>query len=603
MITTRLPICWGVSTFDVLSGTGGGSQITASWFTDEQNGWLATSDGSFLISSDGGDTWRNLSVAAFDPSERIASVRVAKRIDGSFYGWLATNKGRVLHTRDGHVWNANSSLDRYVSSIQLFNEQSAMVRGQRGLWRTDDTGKTWKQIRAELTGWEHVHYEFSHFRDILHGVAIFRGQQGWRVEITNDGGKSWLVEDRAFKYESNVFLSTIHAEEQVHVYWGGELLYRSGRPLKQKAAEQLLSRKASHPNLAHLRRTIQRLSQKTVFVKEPTWWQWSGFESLQKSQDGGKTWRRKFLTAGFKNIFFVDMSCGWVVGFGGRVSRTCDGGDNWIHTFLPTDADFRGIYFVDAQTGWIGGGTRTPNCVWRTDDGGVTWKLAAEIANGRRIEHGIQENVKGLVFRNRKEGWAATHGSTLKASDDWRDNASEPLEYGRVLHTVDGGLTWKQVYYGSPLYGIARRNNVLVACGFGIVRTDDGKTWDNIRAPLLFAIAFRDDDYVAAGGEQSSYFFSRNRGGQWKSVAHQPRAHLDSIAFASEKVGWMGGSFGSDDHQGLFATSDGGKTWQVCKVAGVHPTGGAQYWRGLSAVDQNHAWACCEMSIARVRTR
>ncbi|MCP4643646.1 MAG: hypothetical protein GY851_24575, partial [bacterium] len=158
---------------------------------------------------------------------------------------------------------------------------------------------------------------------------------------------------------------------------------------------------------------------------------------MRISRDAGSTWATSFVSTRLASIYFVDARHGWAVGGAGKLSRTSDGGDNWIHTVLPTDEDFYAVHFVDQRIGWAAGGYVGHGLyghgfpdgisIWSTTDGGASWRCSPRIAFGRAEPHAHPETIYGLVFRDRQEGWAVTHGMMKK---------SKPCEYGRVLRTT-----------------------------------------------------------------------------------------------------------------------------------------------------------------------
>jgi len=51
-------------------------------------------------------------------------------------------------------------------------------------------------------------------------------------------------------------------------------------------------------------------------------------------------------------VHFVDARTGWVVGNGGAILATRNGGDHWELQNSGTDKDLFGVDFVDARMGW-----------------------------------------------------------------------------------------------------------------------------------------------------------------------------------------------------------------------------------------------------------
>lgn len=80
------------------------------------------------------------------------------------------------------------------------------------------------------------------------------------------------------------------------------------------------------------------------------------------------------------DVYFIDPRQGFVVGDGGLIWRTHDGGTRWNECRSGTDYDLASITFSDDKHGWAVGGRDLPlaglheGVVCRTDDGGLTWQ-------------------------------------------------------------------------------------------------------------------------------------------------------------------------------------------------------------------------------------
>src|SRR5262249_5953928 len=74
------------------------------------------------------------------------------------------------------------------------------------------------------------------------------------------------------------------------------------------------------------------------------------------------------------DLVFLNDQSGWVVGTGGTILHTANGGASWQRQESGTTSELHAIKFVDAKYGWIVGAEAT---VLRTKDGGKTWSAAA----------------------------------------------------------------------------------------------------------------------------------------------------------------------------------------------------------------------------------
>ncbi|MGH7961091.1 MAG: WD40/YVTN/BNR-like repeat-containing protein, partial [Candidatus Binatia bacterium] len=90
--------------------------------------------------------------------------------------------------------------------------------------------------------------------------------------------------------------------------------------------------------------------------------------------DGGKTWQLK--TSGtdlaLYSLAFVDAQNGWISGQGGLILHTTDGGETWQKQTSGTDLPIFALSFIDQNTGWASGHQAT---YLRTTSGGESWEV------------------------------------------------------------------------------------------------------------------------------------------------------------------------------------------------------------------------------------
>jgi photosystem II stability/assembly factor-like uncharacterized protein len=614
--------------WQVLSGVGLG-QICDASFVDQRRGWLAFSDGSLLVSTDGGENWRSVSLPEL--VDGPLKVQLLRREDESCFGWAVGTTGRIYHTNDGTMWERQKApvedVKHRVGGVDVLDDRHAWIYGYGLTWQTTDGGETWRHLGpgevedGKLPPWFSTNEEhrFAHFRDESDGTALVATDFGWMTRTTSDAGRTWRREGKIRPYrDDSASLAVFRSGRAVRVYSGGELLYADGElPLANDELHELLDRTEAPGGYTIRSRHDRRFwvtSRKTTAALENLHGLGGHTATLLITTDGGERWLPRFTSSELSSIQFADRNNGWAVGAAGRVSRTADGGDTWIHTFLPTDAYLFSVFFLDAKVGWAGGGytkhgayghpQRGPACIWRTEDGGANWRQVAHIENGRSGEHSHPETVRGLMFDAEENGWVVTHGTTRDALEPIND--STPREYGRVLRTIDGGRTWNQVYLGTPLRDITMRDGRWCAAGYRVVISDDGENWTNRAAESpLFGIAFADAHNVFVVGESGIYGSSGDGGRDW--TWPQPELfrgmHLDAVAFGSPAVGWIGGSRPPDhSHVALFGTGDGGQTWHLVSIDRPNALGHlTNAWRDISAVDSQTAWAVSNNVMIRIR--
>jgi photosystem II stability/assembly factor-like uncharacterized protein len=143
-----------------------------------------------------------------------------------------------------------------------------------------------------------------------------------------------------------------------------------------------------------------------------------------------------------------------------RLWRTDDGGKTWreLAHNLPREG-FGRLQFVTASVGWL-----LQNGVWRTDDGGVTWRRLPLTA----IEE--ETSFSRMLFLNSMEGFVTGKGT--------------------IYHTEDGGETWTLRYNMAParrawLWGLqfpTPTEGWAVSDGTDLLHTlNSGRTWRPVR--------------------------------------------------------------------------------------------------------------------------
>jgi photosystem II stability/assembly factor-like uncharacterized protein len=254
---------------------------------------------------------------------------------------------------------------------------------------TRDGGSTWTQMHRDTMKFEAKTITFS---DVLHGWAATSDSELWKTE---NGGSDWAPFAR-IEYE--------------------------GAPLKLRAIKS---------------------------IDESEGWG-LGSDALWHTQDGGRTWTKfQFHESAVNEMCFQGPYTGWILcgNWSGTapnvVYRTVDGGTNWDKSEIPgTDEDEgHDLFFINGRKGWLS----NDRGIYRTEDGGVTWKKQALPQEAERLD--ILTIEKGMViysiyFVSELEGWAA--GDKLIKPDKVE---------GTLLHTTDGGNSWKEIRTRLPGYG------------------------------------------------------------------------------------------------------------------------------------------------------
>ena len=252
----------------------------------------------------------------------------------------------------------------------------------------------------------------------------------------------------------------------------------------------------------------------------------------------------------------------------------------WTPVQSGTTAELRGLSVVSPSIAWASGARGT---VLRTGDG-VQWQAISVPGAGKldfRDIHAVDANV-ALVM------------------------SAGPGEASRILRTIDGGNTWREValnsykdgFWDSMAFWDARNGIVFgdpVDGKFQVYLTaDGGATWRELKAAGLesqkdegafaasgtaLTVQGSHDVWIATGGARTARVLrSGDRGMTWRAAslpipAAAPGKGIFSVGFFDAKHGMaVGGDYQQPLLEGINGarTTDGGATWQPVTVL---PTG------------------------------
>jgi len=234
----------------------------------------------------------------------------------------------------------------------------------------------------------------------------------------------------------------------------------------------------------------------------------------------------------------VDESNAWVVGEGGVILRTRDGGQTWERQPLPAgapaDTALDGVKAIDGNTAWAVG---VPDVLLQTTDG-HTWTVMARSAD---LHFASPVQYSGVDAAD------ATHV--------WAVGSFGPENRGEAVIAFYDGSQWRRQGAGV----IPARN---AAALIGVSALDRNTAW-------------------AVGGFALPLARTTNGGAAWQLVGPLlSPGDTNRVVAVSATTGWTSGDFGA-----IQRTDDGGQTWST------QPTGAGAYLFTITAVDAQRAWA------------
>lgn len=301
--------------------------------------------------------------------------------------------------------------DAELTAVTFADADRGWAVGDRGvIWHTSDGGRNWKLQNSGVT----CRLEGVHFLDGDMGIAVGGWTQPYTHETrgvvlrTRDGGRTWqntpglslpgLKYVRFFSAREGWALgdgSPLFPSGVFHSEDGG----RTWTPAQKGESPGWICgnfRDSKSGAVAGLDGTLG-----VVIANE--------LRPARKLDVGARYLQRMVLRG---------ESGGWLIGDGGLVLTTSDGGVIWNAPAraIPEDAkgnfDFRAIAVVGNQI-WIAGAPGT--CVLHSPDAGQSWQLF-------RTQQTAP--IRDLAFLDENRGWAVG-------------------ALGTIMHTRDGGKSWR----------------------------------------------------------------------------------------------------------------------------------------------------------------
>lgn len=349
------------------------------------------------------------------------------------------------------------SLLPHADGMQLLAPGVGWTLDNRRLYWTNDNGATWTLISPKSS----AQIQDVIFQDMLTGWVLLSQEErdgiGFSIAITDNSGQTWSISPIPVKQRFN------------------ELDGRAWLDFVDRVHGWLVL----HGNSSSA-------------------FSWG---RLLATSDGGQTWHDLTITPISGRPIFTTIQDGWISGNagGGGVFCTHDGGATWqgagppigkLPPTFPTRAVYENVKFTDAKHGFLPimlsewtdaeKGRGRALVLYATDDGGLTWKVDRSFTSHKYLENGVsvdpfgsvspipQPDNKVLLMMPVRDH--TSRRLTMKISTREETVASSSVDKvlyereegggpsfisptqgwlgtsrGRLLATVDGGATWKDI--------------------------------------------------------------------------------------------------------------------------------------------------------------
>jgi photosystem II stability/assembly factor-like uncharacterized protein len=335
----------------------------------------------------------------------------------------------------------------------------------------DGKRQKWDVSGPFFAGWEIYHVKGSPVNPDRLYASQTSGWFGQMMQKSDDGGQTWEPVGNEFKYEGEV---------GTHQFFDG-----TQKPWEFKRVWHV------EPSLTDADTVYAGVEDASIFV----------------SRDAGKTWSE------MRGLRGHDSGTQWSPGAGGM----------GLHTILIDSSDPKRMYVAISAAG-----------VFRTDDGGTTWK---PVNKGLKSEYIPDPNaeVGHCVHR------VALHGSkpqTLFMQKHWD-----------VMRSDDRGENWHEV-----------SGNLPTDFGFVIdVHAHEPET--------IYVVPIKSDSEHFPPDGKLSVYRSRTGGNEWEALTKglpQKDCYVNVLreAMAVDAMDECGVYFGTTGGQ-VYASADGGESWSA----------------------------------------
>ena len=282
-----------------------------------------------------------------------------------------------------------------------------------------------------------------------------------------------------------------------------------------------------------------------------------------RSDDRGSTWQRITVPTG-EALFAVALLAdgrGIMVGRSGLVLTSSDAGRSWQKRDSGCREHLFDVVFLPDDQAWAVGAFGT---ILHSADGGRSWQPQQYDATPPPAEQG------GVISYAERENEGAADEARLNAVT-FADGQQGWVvgEFGIILHTADGGRTWRRQpgASGNLLFDVLVLDGqrVLAAGAEGTLQesSDAGASWRLLPAGSklhFYGLAVRGRQLFITS-QEGKLFVRRPGESRLQAVDLGAPTWLNAVTFLDERLGFIVGGRGH-----LLYSSDGGKNWQ--KITG-----------------------------------
>lgn len=368
-------------------------------FYDAKKGFVTTTDGFVLATSDGGENWI-VSTSQDQGLNALAAFPAEERL------WAFGKDGTILRTDSfGATWEILSKSNReHLLGVSFVSHRSGWAVGTGAtILQTSNGGLDWSRCESSVPP------------DItFRGVFFVHASRGWvvgdqgKILTTGDGGQTWSLQESGTTKD----LGAVYFIDTQRGWAGG-------------ADRTLLRTKDGGASWEPVSITA-KIDIYAIQFSDPDrgWAVGESVDRLLRTEDGGDTWTEVETTfiagqdaMGLYSSSFINAFEGWACGAVkagldviSLIAHTVDGGLTWQEQRISIGTSIHTLKAMVVKSDGRGWAAGEHGIYWTTRDGGNLWTL--------QVRPTPDALIMGMTFPEDHIGYMVGEGGTILKTTD-----------------------------------------------------------------------------------------------------------------------------------------------------------------------------------------